>query len=170
MLWRYWALLWNFIFFNMASSVWADGILFGFLFLSWNSVFQLDFSSGRKVFNLPNNAKPCSLPAMLLSLRNIILPFVLTIQTAYSWTCYYRAQFLEYDDNYGLMIHGFIISVVILVAIYFLWYYKASWIAIHRLVFALWLMVGSPVTFVLAAIYYQNIFRTILATWPWNSF
>lgn len=101
---------------------------------------------------------------MLLTLRNIILPFVLTIQTAYSWTCYYRAQLLEYDDNYGLMIHGFIISVVTLVAIYFLWYYKAKWIAIDRIVFVLWLILGSPVTFVFAAIYYQDIFRTTLAT------
>ena len=101
---------------------------------------------------------------MLLSLRYIILPFVLTIQTAYSWTCYYKAQLLDYDANYGLMIHGFIISVVTLVAIYFLWHYKAKWIAINRFVFVLWFVLGSPVTFVFAAIYYQDIFITTLAT------
>jgi len=101
---------------------------------------------------------------MLLSLRNIILPFMLIIQAAYSWTCYYRAQFLKYDDNYGLMMHGLIISVVALVAICFLWYYKSKWIAINRFVFAIWLLLGSPLTFILVAIYYQDIFRTTLAT------
>jgi hypothetical protein len=115
--------------------------------------------------NTATSASLVTLPAMLLSLRNIILPFVLTIQSAYSWTCYFRAQFLEYDDNYGLMIHGFIISVVTLVAIYFLWFYKAKWIAINRFVFVFWLILGSPVTFVFAAIYYQDIFRTTLATY-----
>jgi hypothetical protein len=54
----------NFNFSNMASSVRADGILFGFLFLTSTLVFQLGFSSGRTIFKSPNNAKPCSLPAM----------------------------------------------------------------------------------------------------------
>jgi hypothetical protein len=108
-------------------------------------------------------ASPFSLAAMLLSLRNIILPLMLTIQALYSWTCFYKAQFLEYDDNYGLMIHGFIISVVTLIVICLLWYYKARLFNFSRYVFICWLIVGSPVTFAFAAVYYQSIFGQTLA-------
>ncbi|HYH14219.1 MAG TPA: hypothetical protein VD794_03305 [Flavisolibacter sp.] len=101
---------------------------------------------------------------MLIRLRNIILPILLAAQTVYSWLCFYNAQFLQYDDNYRLLIHGFIISVLALIVVYLLWYYKARWIAFNRYVFVSWLLVGSPLTFIAVAIYYQSIFNTTLAT------
>jgi hypothetical protein len=48
-----------------------DRILFGFLLLSSSSVFQSGFSSGRTFFKSPNNAKPCSLAAIILRHNNI---------------------------------------------------------------------------------------------------
>jgi hypothetical protein len=101
---------------------------------------------------------------MQLNLRNIILPFLLTIQTFFSWNCYYKAQFLEYDDNYGLMLLGFVVSVVTLIIISLLAYYKPRWISLNRYVFILWFLAGSPFTFVITAIYYQSIFGATLAT------
>jgi hypothetical protein len=71
---------------------------------------------------------------------------------------------LEYDDNYGLLIHSFIISFLPLIFIYLVWFYKAAWIEVNSKVLVLWLLLGSPLTFGIVAIYYQSIFGASLAT------
>ena len=100
---------------------------------------------------------------MLLSVRSFILPLFLTLQTFYCWTSFYKAQFLEYDDNYGLLIHSFIISLATLVILIIIWFRKRHWIISNKWLVMVWLISGSPLTFLVAAIYYQYIFGITLA-------
>jgi hypothetical protein len=100
---------------------------------------------------------------MLLNLRNFILPIFLTLQTAYCWKCFYDAQFLEYDDNYGSLIRAFVISLLALLILIFVWLKRRHWIENSKLVAIVWLFLGSPATLAVAAIYYQEIFGTTLA-------
>jgi hypothetical protein len=88
----------------------------------------------------------------------------LTVQTVYCWTTFYQAQFLEYDDNYGQLIHSFIISLATLVALTIIWFRKRQLIKDIKVAAIIWTFIGSPLTFIIAAIYYQTIFGTVLAT------
>ena len=100
---------------------------------------------------------------MLLRPKKIILPILLTLQTIYSWTCFYKAQFLPYDDNYGMLIHGFLISVLTLFILGIIWFRKRQWIKDTAIPNTIWFLVGSPVTLAIAAVYYQDIFSVTLA-------
>jgi uncharacterized membrane protein len=99
----------------------------------------------------------------ILNTKKVILPILLTGQTIYSWTFFYKAQFLEYDDNYGMLIHGFIISSVTLLILIIIWFRKRQWIKDTAEASIIWLCASSPVTLAIAAIYYQNIFGLTLA-------
>ncbi|HRE97291.1 MAG TPA: hypothetical protein PK637_11030 [Flavobacteriales bacterium] len=95
---------------------------------------------------------------MHFGLRNSILPLFLIMQTIYCWWCFYKAQFLAYDDNYGLLIHGFMISVVALIVICFLSYFKIQNVNINRYVIIPWCVFGSPFTLAISLLNYQAAF------------
>jgi EamA domain-containing membrane protein RarD len=99
-----------------------------------------------------------------MKLVKLILPAVLAVETIYVWYCLYNAQFLEYDDNYGLMIHAFIISLVTLVALIIVWLKKKEWIKQNLMSMIAWLVLGSPLAIVLLVVFYQNIFGGTFST------
>ncbi len=103
--------------------------------------------------------------SMLLKSRNIIFPLLLLSQTIYCWVCFYNARLLEYDDNYGLLIQAFIISLVTLVAVAVCRIKKTYWRSDYKFPVLIWLLTGSPITFIIAGLYYQQIFNTIPANW-----
>jgi len=104
-----------------------------------------------------------TLPAILLTLRKIILPLLLAAQTIYCWTTFYKAQFLQYDDNYGLLIHSFIIALVTLIILAVIWFRKRQLIKDNKVTTIIWTIIGSPLTFIVAAFFYDTIFGTTLS-------
>jgi hypothetical protein len=95
----------------------------------------------------------------IFRLYKIFLPLLLLVQTAYCWYCYYAAQFLAYDDNYGLIIQGYLISVFILGLTVWLWFFKRQWIKENKFFVVLWLITGSPLVFTIVSIYYSTFFN-----------
>jgi EamA domain-containing membrane protein RarD len=95
-----------------------------------------------------------------VTISKFAIPLLLSLQTFYSWDCFYESRFLEYDDNIGLMIDGFLLSlasVVVLIAIRF---FRKDWIKANKLAIIIWLIIGSPITIILLAIFYSDIFGT----------
>lgn len=113
--------------------------------------------------NPDRTLSPEPLAAMLLTLRKIILPLLLTLQIIYCWTTFYKAQFLEYDDNYGLLIHSFIIALATLIILTIIWFRKRQLIKDNKVPLIIWTIIGSPLTFLVAAFLYEKIFGTTLA-------
>jgi hypothetical protein len=91
------------------------------------------------------------------------LPLLLTAQTVYCWIAFYKAQFLEYDNNYGLLIHSFIIALATLIILTIIWFRKPQLIKDNKVPALIWTIIGSPLTFIVAAFFYDKIFGTILA-------
>lgn len=95
--------------------------------------------------------------------RKTLLPFVLALQSVYCWFWFYKAQFFSYDDNYGALIHSFLISLAALFMLITLWWRKRQWVREAALSTIIWLLAGSPLTFILAAFNYEVIFGVALA-------
>lgn len=98
-----------------------------------------------------------------MTLCKIILPLLLTVQTVYCWIAFYQAQFLQYDDNYGLLIHSFIIALATSVMLVIIWFLQPKQIKDNKLAAIIWAIIGSPLTFIVAAFNYEKIFGAILA-------
>ena len=98
-----------------------------------------------------------------MSLKRYILSLLLVIETAYVCTQFFEVQELPYDDNYGLLIHCFIISLMTLIVLIVLWFKRRELVKSNFLVVALWTIIASPVTFALISIYYESIFGVTLA-------
>ena len=103
------------------------------------------------------------------NLRVLLFPAILLLQTIYSWVYFYNARLLEYDDNYGLLIHAFIISLAALIILIIIRLRKKYWTNYYKYPVIVWLIVGSPVTFLIAGIYYQDIFNAHLLTGSLNT-
>jgi hypothetical protein len=97
-----------------------------------------------------------------MRLHLIIVALLLVIQTAYCWFCFYNAQFLDYDDNYGLLIHSFFIAFVTLILLLIIWLRNRQILKKVGSFLLIWLVSGSPVTFILAALNYESIFGITL--------
>lgn len=95
-------------------------------------------------------------------LRHITTPLLLLTQTLYCWYCFYQAQFFEYDENIGLLLHAFLISLATVVVVAILSYFRIRWVELNLWIWLIWVVIGSPITFVVAAIYCSDIFGTIL--------
>ncbi|HYE56168.1 MAG TPA: hypothetical protein VD996_15070 [Chitinophagaceae bacterium] len=93
-----------------------------------------------------------------MNLRNLIVTLILLAQTVYCWVAFYRAQFLAYDDNYGTIIHAFVISLFTLLALIVVLAVRTQWIKSNKILIILWLIMGSPITFFVASVLYENIF------------
>lgn len=86
----------------------------------------------------------------------------MAIQTIYCWISFYKAQFIHYDDNYGMLIHGFIIALFTLVIIAIIFVLKKDLIKDNKITINIWTVIGSPLTFIIATLYYEVIFATKL--------
>ena len=91
-------------------------------------------------------------------LRHIITPIIFLAQTLYCWYCFYQAQFLEYDDDINLLIHALMVAIVTPVLIMLLSKFKLKWASMNIRLWAAWLVIGSPLTLILAGIYYSDLF------------
>ena len=100
---------------------------------------------------------------MKAALLRIILPLVLILQTIYVWYCFYRAQFLEYDDDYGLIFHAFFISVLVMFVLISLAIWWRPLMERYFWVTMAWIFLGSPVTLIIALLKYQEIFGANLS-------
>ncbi|HEX2532255.1 MAG TPA: hypothetical protein VHK69_00890 [Chitinophagaceae bacterium] len=99
-----------------------------------------------------------------MQIKKIGILLLWILQAGWSWYCFYRAQFYPYDENYGLLIGGFLLSVAGLVAAVVYGWQKPRGLKGLGLPFILWLLLGSPVTFLLAALYYEVLFSACLST------
>src|SRR5690349_18040837 len=94
--------------------------------------------------------------------RKIILLIILLIQTLYVWYCMYNAQYLPYDDNYGLILHAFFVSLFVSVMLSIVWIWKRKWLRNSKFVLISWFILGSPVSVAIVTIFfYRNIFGTL---------
>jgi hypothetical protein len=93
----------------------------------------------------------------------IILPILLLAQVVYCWKVFYDAQFLKYDDNYDSLIHGFIISLAALFILIILWFWRRQLIRDTKVATIIWIIIGSPITFILVALNYGTFFSGLLA-------
>ena len=98
-----------------------------------------------------------------MTTSKIIFPIVLTLQTIYCWISFYNAQFLPYDDNYGLVISSFLISLFALFVLILFWFIKRPVIIKNKLPILIWIAIGSPLTFIIVTFFYTDIFKASLA-------
>ncbi|HVD98188.1 MAG TPA: hypothetical protein VNB90_08270 [Cytophagaceae bacterium] len=98
-----------------------------------------------------------------MNLKVYLLPILLFLQTIYCWSCFYAARFLPYDENYGMILHSFIISLMALIIVLLLWMRKNEWIMSAQRIVLAWVVLGSPLTFLLAFTFYRDLFGTALA-------
>jgi hypothetical protein len=88
----------------------------------------------------------------------IIYLTILLLLTIYIWQLLYSAQFLPYDENYGVLIYVFIISVLVTVILTILWFKARSFIKQNSIETILFLLVNSPLTIALVFYFYIEIF------------
>jgi hypothetical protein len=93
--------------------------------------------------------------------RKFTLQILLIAQTLYCWWCFFEAKVLPYDENYAILIQAVLISIAAWVIIRII---KAKWfgqIQISSMLFWSWFVVGSPLTFMLALIFYNELFGAL---------
>jgi hypothetical protein len=90
--------------------------------------------------------------------RKFIIPFLLLIQTVYCWWCFFEAKNLPYDENYGILIQAILISMAVWVALRMIRAWKRDWYHLQRFIFWTWLIVGSPLAYILGLIFYKDLF------------
>ena len=96
-----------------------------------------------------------------MTYRNLILPLLLLLQTIYCWWCFYFAKDLPYDENYGMLIHSVIVSMIAWVVLRMI---KAKWfgeLKIQPIFFWVWIAIGSPLIFILCFFYYSDLFGSL---------
>lgn len=93
-----------------------------------------------------------------VTLSMFALPLLLSLQTFFSWYWFYKSKFLEYDDNISLMIDVFLLSLSTAVILFVIRSLKKYWIKANKYAIMFWLIIGSPITMILLAIFYINIF------------
>jgi hypothetical protein len=97
-----------------------------------------------------------------MKIRNVAIPICLLVQTMYCWWCFYKAKGLPYDDNYGILLHAIFISMLAWVIVRM---FRAKWFGqfhIRPTIFWTWILIGSPVPFLLAFFFYSDIFGTLM--------
>ena len=101
--------------------------------------------------------------AMTTSLTtNIIYSTVLLLVTLTIWTFLYKAQFLEYDENYGNILSAFFLSLVATIFLTVLWFKWRNIIKTSKWQTILFLIISSPLTIALISINYPTILGTML--------
>jgi hypothetical protein len=96
-----------------------------------------------------------------MQLKKIIITAFLSVQTVYCWWCFFEAKRLPYDENYGILLHAVLISFAAWIVIRI---FKAKWFGqfgLYKPVSWTWLIIGSPLTFILMFFFYSNLFGSL---------
>jgi hypothetical protein len=93
-----------------------------------------------------------------LDLKKLFLRLILSAQTTYCWWCFFETQSLPYDDNYTMLLSAIFISAITWITIGVLWKWKRDWLDIAPKKLLLWAVVGSPFAYILAFIFYSDLF------------
>lgn len=88
----------------------------------------------------------------------IIYLTVLILITGFIWNEMYRAQFLDYDENWGALIQVFLISVCSFFGILFIWVNWKEFIRENKWPTLLFLIGSSPISVILVAFNYAAVF------------
>jgi hypothetical protein len=95
---------------------------------------------------------------------NIIYSTELLLVTLTIWALLNKAQFLEYDNNYGNILSAFFLSLVATIILTVLWFKWQHIIKTSKWQSILFLIISSPLTIVLVSINYPTIFGNMLKT------
>jgi ABC-type spermidine/putrescine transport system permease subunit II len=95
-------------------------------------------------------------------LNKIIYITILSLLTIFIWAQLYRAQFLVYDENFGLLILIFILSAILFVAGIILLFRKAKIVRDNLLLTIAFLLLNSPFVVVIVVLNYRQIFGVAL--------
>lgn len=98
-----------------------------------------------------------------MNFKRLIFTSVLTGQTIYIWRGLYNAQRFEYDDNFGIIIHCFLISLLTLIGLIIIWFVKRQWIKENILITVAWFLTASPITIFMVVTNYEAVFKVKLA-------
>ena len=82
--------------------------------------------------------------------------------TIFIWAQLYRAQFLDYDLNFGQLIVVFLISVILLVLGIVLLFRKTKIVKDNLVTTIVFLLLNSPLTIVVVVMNYEKIFGIAL--------
>ena len=74
------------------------------------------------------------------------------------WRQLYEAQFLAYDENYGNLFSAFFISVCSIFGLIIIWKKWKNIILESKWETFLFLILSSPITVIIACVYYESIF------------
>lgn len=88
----------------------------------------------------------------------IIYLTTLFLLTVFTWRQLYSAQFLEYDDNYGVLISTFLLSLLVTIVLTILWFKSRTFIKQNSIPTILFLLVNSPLTIALVFYFYHDLF------------
>jgi len=94
----------------------------------------------------------------MTTLRKFTIPVILLIQTFYCWWCFFEAKELPYDENYGILIQAILISMTVWVILRMIRALKKEWYQFPHYMFWVWLVIGSPITFILGLFFYHKLF------------
>ena len=120
------------------------------------STFVVKIATFAKPENVTSNAMKTS------ATTNIIYSTSLLLTTLIIWTMLYKAQFLEYEDNYENILAAFFLSVFATVILTVLWFKWRHIVKTHKWDTILFLIISSPLTIFLVSINYPTIFGTTL--------
>jgi len=88
----------------------------------------------------------------------IIYVTALFLLAIFIWQQLYSAQFLEYDDNYGVLISTFFLSVLATIVLTIIWFKARYLIEQNFIPTIVFLLAGSPLTVALVFYFYHNLF------------
>lgn len=90
--------------------------------------------------------------------KKFIYLATLILLTTIIWRQLYSAQFLEYDENYGVLISTFLLSVLATIILTILWFKARTFIKQNSLPTILFLLANSPLTIAFVFYFYHDIF------------
>lgn len=78
------------------------------------------------------------------------------------WVEIYRAQFLEYDLNFGQLLWVFLLSMILMALGIFLWIRRALIVRNNKAVTLMFLILNSPLSIVVVVLNYEKVFGVAL--------
>lgn len=94
--------------------------------------------------------------------KRILYSLALGIVELYIWYTLYKAGFKDYDENFGLLIHAFIVSLAAHVIVAILWFMRNKTARDAKYQHFAFLVIASPATVVLVMMKYELIFQISL--------
>jgi len=95
-------------------------------------------------------------------LFRLIYILTLILITGIIWVGLYKVQFLEYDENWGLLIETFLISICSFFGLIFIWINWRFFIIENKWITILFLLLSSPISIILVTFNYELIFGTMI--------